>query len=284
MDNSITIITGVGYRSSEGNHAITDIFGSKYVKANIGAWSALELAKLGQDVLMVSRSAEKLQAIKDSISHIAVRQGRVDYAAIDLLDKSAVIELVENLPNDKIVHLVHSVGLSSSAYRVKEDNPYLKVTDLPDELPVKEYEVVIKTLLYLVKYLMPRFVKQRESRIVVVSSMSSIRPFPLGFSHASAKAGLHHAVRSLALELNKKRIFVSEVMPGIVDTGMYDNSSVQSSVRTIGKAFGYDYDNVPLPQMPPSEVAKAIILCFTSEAHILNIALVAKGQWPNLGA
>ena len=112
--------------------------------------------------------------------------------------------------------------------------------------------------------------------------MSSIRPYPLGFSHSSAKAGLHNAVRSLSLELTPQNIFFSEINPGMVDTGGYDSEEVKDSIRIISKSFGYEYDELPL--MPPESVAEAVMLCLESKAHILNIDLVSQGQIPHLGA
>jgi short-subunit dehydrogenase len=130
--------------------------------------------------------------------------------------------------------------------------------------------------------LLPIFKNQNESRLVIVSSMSSVRSVPFGFSHTSAKAGLHNASRSLALELNKSKIYVSEVMPGAVDTGLYDNEIVRKRIIEMAKMFGYSYDEIPM--MPPSSVADAVKICLESKSHILTINMVAQGQWPNLSS
>ena len=112
--------------------------------------------------------------------------------------------------------------------------------------------------------------------------MSGLRSYPYGFSHSSAKGGLHSAVRSLSLELAKKNIFFSEVMPGIVDTGMYDNDIVIDTVQKIGKEFGYDYDEIP--KMSPFAIAEIVHTCISSSANILTISVVPNGQWPHTGA
>ena len=182
----------------------------------------------------------------------------------------------------ELVYLVHSAGLSAGSYDILGDNPYLRIEDTPADLPNLEFEVTVKSLLILMKALLPRFELQEESRVVVVSSMSGIRAVPFGYSHSAAKAGLYHAIRSLTLELNKRKIYISEVAPGMVNTGMYDSSVVQKAIVEMGKYFGYNYKDGNIPQMPPKEVADAVKLCLTSEAHILSLNLVAKGQWPNL--
>jgi short-subunit dehydrogenase len=136
----------------------------------------------------------------------------------------------------------------------------------------------------------PIFQRGEETRIVVVTSMSGIRPYMYGYSHASAKAGIHHAVRSLTLELSYryKSVYITEILPGIVDTGLYDSEEVIKSVREIGKTFGFfgenEYNQGNFPLMPPSAVAEAIVLALQSGAHILSINIVAHGQFVNIGA
>ncbi|MDL2122634.1 MAG: SDR family oxidoreductase [Deltaproteobacteria bacterium] len=278
------IVTGTGYRSlSQDTAPIGNVFKHPRVKANIGAWVAKELVEQGFEVLIVSRTVSKLQTLTNSI-RIEHPNNRIDYCAVDLLDSKAVAEMVENIQRGKLIYLVHCAGLSAGSYKLPNDNPYLRVEETPIDLPCLEFDVIVKSLLILVQALLPRFELQEESRIVVISSMSGVRAVPLGYSHSAAKAGLHNAVRSLALELNKRRIYVSEVLPGMVNTGIYDPPAVQMAIAEMGKYFGYDYKDSGLPQMPPKDVADAVKLCLTSEAHILSINLVAKGQWPNLSS
>ncbi len=188
------------------------------------------------------------------------------------------------LANDQEVDLVHSAGLSSGTYSVAGENPYLSLEETPLDHPALEFRSVVTTLHLVVKALLPRWRRQKRTRAVIVSSMSGVRAVPLGFSHSSAKAALHQAVRSLTLELNPIGIRFSEVAPGIVNTGMYDPPAVDAAARAISRAFGYEYAPGALPQMNVSAVADAALLCLTSDAHILSINLVADGQFPNLGA
>lgn len=284
QNSALVIITGVGYKEVVARRkpaSIKDIFNSPFVKPNIGSCVANELARIGFDVLILSRSVEKLRNICDAILR-ANGKAAIYYSVVDLLDERSLAKIIPIIRPYKEIHLVHSAGLGAASYKIKHGNPYQPLAKTPLNLPLLEFEIVVKSLLIIMKKLLPIFRRQSESRIVVISSMSSIRAYPYGFSHASAKAGLHHAVRSLALELNKSNIFVSEVLPGIVDTGFYDDPSVISAVKHIAKSFGYNYGS--LPKMHPIEVAKAVALCLTSNAHILSINLVAKGQWPHLGA
>ncbi len=279
----LSIVSGVGFRSNGNGGEIGDVFNTPGVKPNIGACVTKVLYEAGHDVVMLSRTEEKMARIKDSLQGDGGGSNRLEYIPVDLLDTESVNRVVESLDLSGPVNLIHSVGLSAGMYKVPNDNPYLEIEDTPIELPVLEFEIVVKSLLILVRALLPLMKKTKESKIVVVSSMSGIRAFPLGYSHASAKAGLHHAVRSLTLELAKSEIYVSEVLPGIVNTGLYDNPHVMESVDKIAAAFGYKYEG-ELPQIPPIDVAEAVKMCLTSKAHILSVNMVSKGQWPNIGA
>jgi len=278
--DSFVIISGAGYKYI-GESQESNIFKDKNCKPNIGATCALELAKNNYSILILSRTEEKLKRIKLSIDEL-YPDNELSYKAIDLLNENEVEKINNLIPENKSIHLVHCMGLSAGAYQLPDDNPYLPVEDTPINLPTLEFESVVKSLLLLVQNLLPRFSRQKDTRIIVVSSMSGIRSFPWGYSHTSAKAGLHHATRALTLELNKKNIFVSEINPGIVNTGMYDPPVVRNAVVEVAKTFGYSYSKSDFPQMEPNEVSKAVVFCLTAESHVLQINIVPKGQYTNI--
>ena len=275
------IILGVGYKSNDSFNCAENIFISPNAKVNIGAACARRLAESGHNLIIISRTKEKIEKVKNDLLKLYPKRS-IEAKAMDVLDTKQVQKFFAELDPGCEYSYVHSAGLGAGEYQIKDNNPYLSLEDIPIDLPTKEFEVVVKSLLAFVRGFLPFFRNQMKAKVVVVNSMSGIRPYPLGFSHSSAKAGLHNAVRSLTLELNKERIYFSEVNPGMVDTGFYDGEAVIKSVRKIGQEFGYTYDD--LPQMSPYEVGDAVRMCLESDAHILNIDLVSEGQFPHIGA
>ncbi len=295
LNNTLVIVTGVSYKEAKRifNKGETSecikINGVNH-KINIGASSAKYLAQKGIKVCMVSRSEDKLHNLKNYIcEQTNCDPDNVMYHASDLLDDNSVKKLIDSLPKKQPLWLVHSVGLSSHDYNVSGDNPYKPFTEMSPDMVTQEFRVPVVSLLLLMKRLEPTIKHQMETRIVVVSSMSGIRPFMYGYSHASAKAGLHHAVRSLNLELSQRyeSVYMTEILPGIVDTGMYDSPQVINAVQAIAKTFGCHnrevFKNNNLPLMPPSAVAQAVFVALESEAHILSVNMVSRGQFPNMG-
>lgn len=275
------LVTGVGFRSTTSPSAQHEnIFSSATIKPNIGAGIARRLAGDGFPIIITSTTYSKLSSIRTSLI-AQYPDAEISCYALDLLDSRAVVNFVNSLPKDRGIDLVHSAGLGAGNYQLPDDNPYQEAPRTPTDLPPLEFDAVVSTLLNLVQALLPVWRAQTNARIVVVGSMSGIRAVPLGFSHSAAKGGLHQAVRSLTLELNPERIRVSEILPGIVDTGLYDPLSVREAVQRMGDCFGYDYPNAELPMMSVNAVADATHLCLTSDAHILEIAMVADGQFPH---
>ncbi len=249
----------------------------------MGASVALRAATAGYSVVLLARTASKLTRIRDSIV-TSVPEADVTFEPLDILDRDAVAAFVKGMPTDREFDLVQCAGLSAGSYNVPDDNPYVTIREVPPELPTVEFDMIVRGLLNMTQALLPLWKDQSQTRLVVVNSMSGIRTYPRGYAHASAKAGLHHAVRTLALELAKEQIFVSEVNPGAVDTGFYDSEAVKLAVAKIGLEFGYDYRISGIPQIPPNAVASAVHLCLTAPAHILSINAVAQGQFPHHGA
>ena len=278
---SYIVILGVGYNASNDLRDTDNVFVSECVKVNFGAACARKLAAAGHDLIILSKTQEKLDRIKRDLLCLYPER-EVQAFAINVMDETQVAKFFKCLKSDATYTYVHSAGLGAGGYKIKDNNPYLPIEETLVEQPTMEFDVVVRSLLMFIKGFLPFFRNQSESKVVVINSMSGIRPYPLGFSHSSAKAGLHNAVRSLTLELNKENIFFTEINPGMADTGFYDHESVKRSVRIISNEFGYQYNE--LPQMSPYDVAGAVLLCVESNAHILDIDLVAKGQFPHMGA
>ena len=247
LTDVLIIVSGAGYKKANrifrGGETceILRIEGVNY-KINIGTATAKLLAKIGARICIIGRNGQALSQIKKYIlNETNCTPENISYWNLDLLNETAVKEFITSLDKSRPIWLVHSIGLGAQAYAINGENPYLPFTQIPADVVVKEFEVPVKSLLLLAQNLESRFREQDETRIVVVTSMSGIRPYIYGYSHASAKAGIHHAVRSLSLELSHryKSVYVTEILPGIVDTGLYDSEEVIESVKEIGESFGF---------------------------------------------
>lgn len=291
LKNKRVLITGVGIKpvgfiftditTGQPSHTPVLVEGKEY-KANLGAAIAFECAKAGAVVHLVARTEANLQIVKKWIEE-NISDAKVEYSAIDLNDITALQKLVKSIPDKLPLYWVQSVGLGAGTVKLKDDNPYLLIDDLSDELIEAELSV-LKNTVSMLRLLLPRFRKQKETRVCVVSSMSAIRSVVSGSMHMAAKGAISRFANAAMIELDSENIFITDVRPGGADTGMYDSKVVQDTVIKMSKTYGYDWSKGGPRLIPPSSVGKAVVLALTSEGHITSVNMVGRGQWPHEGS
>jgi dehydrogenase/reductase SDR family member 4 len=175
----------------------------------IGKAIAGRLADAGANVVIASRKKENLDAVAAELSHLAGKVvpivchlGRADQV------ESLVKETESNLgPVDILVNnSATNVGQGAS----------LEVTD---EMLDKMIEINIKAALRLVRLTVPRMIEQGGGgSIINVSSISGLRPQPMGLLYSFTKAGLIMMTRSWAREFGVDKIRVNAIAPGLIQT------------------------------------------------------------------
>lgn len=289
------IVTGCSFRPVKHvfrDHATSEethdsiFFNNKEMKINIGTAVAFVLAANGATVHLIGRTEEKLRIIKDCIINITkAPKNKVEYSKVDLLNKRSVKAFVKHLPKDKPLYWIQSIGLGAGDYKLANNNPYLHIEDIPVELLEVESKIVLKGTHILMQNLLPIFRKQnirfhQETRIAIVSSMSAIRGYNRGGTHTAAKGAISRYANSAAIDLWKEKIYITDVRPGDIDTGLYDNKVVRNAILDIVKEYGQR----KISLAPPISIGYIINSVFTIPAQITSVNLVAKGQHPHEGS
>ena len=166
----------------------------------MGAAIAERLAKRGLQVHAFARNEERLQELAD-------RTGAIPHA-VDLTDTLALTAAVEGLNVDV---LVNCAGVS------RPGNILDSTADDIDEL----LDVNLRSLLQLTRLVLPGMVERDKGHIVNISSIAGIYNFYGHTVYHATKAAVHQVSRQLRNDTVGKRIRVTEICPGRVETEIF---------------------------------------------------------------
>lgn len=178
----------------------------------IGREIAYILADMGYELVLVARSADKLEKIKSEIGE------KCEIYISDLSVRENCFALYEKYPGSEIDLLVNNAGYGVYGEFIK--------SDLDRELNMIDLNIV--ALHILTKLYLKDFVKRDSGRILEVGSIAG---FFAGGYFSSYYASKNYVVRmteALAEELRrrKSKVTVSALCPGPVDTGFNDRAGV----------------------------------------------------------
>ena len=166
----------------------------------MGAAIAERLAKRGLQVHAFARNEERLKELAD-------RTGAIPHA-VDLTDTTALTAAVEGL---KVDVLVNCAGVS------RPGNILDSSADDIDEL----VDVNLRSLLQLTRLVLPGMVERDNGHVINISSIAGIYNFYGHTVYHATKAAVHQISRQLRNDTVGKRIRVTEICPGRVETEIF---------------------------------------------------------------
>jgi 3-oxoacyl-[acyl-carrier protein] reductase len=175
----------------------------------IGRAVAIRLAKSGFDIWLTYQNnhaaAEKVK------SEIEASGGKCETLSFDISDYNATKAALEKRSDENPPHVVvYNSGIA-------KDNLMVWMTK-------EEWDSVLSVNLdgfynVMNSVLFP-MLREKRGRIVVVSSTSGQIGQAGQVNYSASKAGLIGAVKALAREIGKKKIYVNAVAPGLIETDM----------------------------------------------------------------
>ncbi|MEE4380289.1 MAG: 3-oxoacyl-ACP reductase FabG [Candidatus Competibacteraceae bacterium] len=217
---------------------------------DIGSAICQRLADAGLHVIVhAHHRAERAQAVVDGIRQTG---GSAEVIGFDVTDAAATQAALEKLLHDGPIQvLVNNAGIYADAPMAgMSSTQWHSVVD-----------VSLNGFFNVTQPLLLPMIRTRWGRIIAVSSIAGVLGNRGQANYAAAKAGLHGATKSLALELASRGITVNAVAPGIIvgrsTAGVFDETKIKQWV--------------PM-QRPgtPDEVAALVNFLATPEASYIS--------------
>lgn len=217
---------------------------------SIGSAICATLAAAGCHVYVHAHgAAARAQAVVDAIQAAG---GNAEVVRFDVTDAGQTGEaLARILEQGPIQVLVNNAGIHDDAV----------MPGMRAEQWARVIDVSLNGFFNVTQPLLLPMLGTRWGRIVNVSSVAGIAGNRGQTNYAAAKAGLHGATKSLALELASRGVTVNAVAPGIVESPMIEKAFDKESIKRL----------VPVGRAgTPGEVAELVAFLASDKAAYIT--------------
>lgn len=217
-------------RSLEGN------VGGKTVlitgaSSGIGKTSALRLAEAGAHVLLVARSAEKLE---ETAAEIANLGGTATIYQADASDMAECDRLVQTVL-DNHGHLDILINNAGRSIRRSLELSYDRFHDFERTMQINYFGAVRLTMGFL-----PSMSERKQGHIINMSSISTLTPSPRFSAYVASKSALDAWTRAAAVEYSDRNVRFTTINMPLVRTPMIEATTVYNSMPVLTPAEAGD--------------------------------------------
>ena len=224
--------------------------------SGIGEGSAIQFAKKGANIVLISRRKEKLLEVEKKISKFNVKTLA---CVCDVSQKSQVQQMAKNVLEKfgRIDILVNNAGFAIHG----------QVSDLS----IEEIEAQMATnyfgMIYCIKNFLPKMIEQNSGHIVNVASVAASFGLPGIAAYCASKFAMLGFSEGLQYELHGTGVGVTVVSPIMVRTNFFDHPSFETkpnysqtslSVETVAKAVVRAADSSRLEIIVPPIMRGAV--------------------------
>ncbi len=240
----------------------------------LGRAIADAIAEGGADLVINSRSSDKLEAVKAEIGEAT--GARVETVACDLTEPVGADELIgaAEAAFGRVDVLVTNTG-GPPAGMFEDHSP-----EVWREALAQNFESVVN----LVRAVLPGMKERRWGRIVNVTSISVKQPVEGLILSNAIRAGVTGFAKTVSNEVAPYNVTINNVLPGFTRTERLIHLAEAVSDRD-GKTIEQVYDawesEIPMGRLAePSEIgAVAAFLCSESASYVTGQSIAVDGGW-----
>lgn len=215
----------------------------------IGFTIAQRLSEAGARITGIARTEDRLQKSLDQLDGPALA------VPGDVQEKETAERAVERTMDE-----FESVDILVNNAGVNRDNLILRMKE-------EEWDQVMDVNLggtfHFSKRVAKRMMRQKEGRIINMSSVVGLRGNAGQSNYVASKAGIIGFTKSLARELGSRNITVNAIAPGYIETSMTDELPENQRDEIL--------ENIPLDRLGnPSDVADAVLFLASDGASYMT--------------
>lgn len=227
----------------------------------IGAAIVKHLATLGNTVILNYNKSE--DCAKNVEKELEEKGFTVDIFKADVSKKEEAVSLIDYALKKygKIDVLVNNAGISQSKL----------FTDITDEDWQKMIDNNLNSAFYCTREAVKSMIHNKQGLVINISSIWGLTGGSLEVHYSTAKAGLIGFTKALAKELGPSNIRVNAIAPGIIDTDMNKNYSV-NDLENIK-------EEIPLGKIGTSQNIAKCIEWLIEDDYITGEIVSINGGW-----
>jgi NADP-dependent 3-hydroxy acid dehydrogenase YdfG len=210
--------------------------------SGIGAATARALASVGFDVVLGARRIDRLREVADSCGGRAL--------SLDVTDPESAQAFAAAVPEARV--LVNNAGGAVGRDTIAE-------ADL--DAWRRMYEVNLLGTARVTKAFLPALERSGDGHVVVIGSIAGFETYSAGAGYTAAKHAERAFTKTLRLELLGRPVRVTEINPGLVETGF-------SLVRFAGDAERARQVYAGMTPLTAEDVADCVAFAVTRPSHV----------------
>ncbi|MEP5764374.1 MAG: SDR family oxidoreductase [Halieaceae bacterium] len=190
--------------------------------SGIGEALTAHFARGGYDLVLVARSADKLEALANQL--VANHGVEVWVEPTDLAKRGAAKKLAASLAQQdiEIDVLVNNAGVLEHGNFVEID----------PSLHQRMIDLNISGLTSMLDHFLPAMVERGSGKVLNVASIASFQPLPSVATYAASKAFVLSLTESLSEELKHSGVTITALCPGVTATNMLSTATESSEGLT----------------------------------------------------
>ena len=229
--------------------------------SGLGETLSLILGKYESNLLLISRSKEKLLKVKNNIDN---KLSKIEIIDIDLSKKESP-QRIYNFSLNYFKHIdiiINNAGILYNSF----------ATDIDKNIVREVFQINFFSIIEINKLFLPSMIKRNEGIIVNISSLAGKRSLPKSSIYCASKFALEAYTESLRCELKTTNINVINIRPPVINnTNFFNGKFVEKEIDS-----NFEKKIKKFNKMSTDIISKKILRSIIRKYRDLNLTLMGK--------